>query len=182
MNVMIKLVVIFSMSLGLLSPLSLHALSESCEKLKTEPTKPNIIMCGFDGLSLIRKKQCLEAKDSFELILLVKPDHADSIKNRGLSYLCLENQKEALMDFQNALALLDDAITKNKTDAALYYTRGSLFRNLRLYDNAIADLEEAIKLNPQRINYPTDLKMVRVQAKPPLKDPVFTMKELRGGN
>jgi tetratricopeptide (TPR) repeat protein len=95
-----------------------------------------------EGHDFMIKGDYLKAIDCFSMALLQHPDHADIYSDRGVSYLHLKMETEAMADFNYALKLQPDYGYRY---AARAYAK-DFFGDT---EAAIEDYEKAIELDPE---------------------------------
>jgi len=95
-----------------------------------------------EGHDLMLKGEYLKAIDCFSKALLQHPENADIFSDRGVSYLHLKFEKEAMADFNHALELQPEYGYRY---AARAYAK-DFFGDT---DAAIEDYEKAIELDPE---------------------------------
>ncbi len=103
------------------------------------------------------------ARDAYSKILEIKPDDTRTLISRGRVLAQMGNQEAGTADMNRAFGLIGEALKKNPNDASLYYLRGYANRCLKQFDKAIADTKKAIQLDPNRPNYPLDLRMIELE-------------------
>jgi predicted O-linked N-acetylglucosamine transferase (SPINDLY family) len=110
--------------------------------LATHPGEPAALM--GRGAALRALGRDAAALADYESVLAVDPRNADAWAGRGLLLRNLRRTDEALESFNQAIALMPDF-----TEAL--QNRGDLqWSEQRDYDGAVADLEKALALEPQR--------------------------------
>lgn len=82
-----------------------------------------------------------KAIEDFNKILSFSPNNADALNNRGIAYIYTKKYSEAVVDFTNAV--------ENKPDPAFFTARSRAFRELKQYDLALDDANEALALKPR---------------------------------
>ncbi|MEI7931800.1 MAG: tetratricopeptide repeat protein [Alphaproteobacteria bacterium] len=82
-----------------------------------------------------------EAIAAYDAALAVRPDHVDSLLNRGTASFELGRFDEALADTDRALALAP-------ADPEIFFNRGNALQSLKRHDEALASYERAIALQP----------------------------------
>lgn len=95
-----------------------------------------------EGHDLMLKGEYLNAIDCFSRALLEHPNHSDIYSDRGVSFLHLKMEKEAMSDFNKALDLQPEYGYRY---AARAYAK-DFFGDT---DAAIEDYEKAIELDPE---------------------------------
>jgi tetratricopeptide (TPR) repeat protein len=90
----------------------------------------------------------------YDAVLKIQPDHPEALTIRGWIYLSRRHFDAALADLNRAIELL----APDRAARARIYRANTLFQ-LKNYAEAIADLDESQKINPE---YP-DLYMLRGQ-------------------
>lgn len=73
-----------------------------------------------------------------------------SYHQRGMTHEAIGNHQQALKDYQQALAINEDAFE-------VLHSRGSLYAKLGRYRLAIQDLRKAVRLSPETALYANDL-------------------------
>ncbi|MDF2587125.1 MAG: hypothetical protein K0S41_966 [Anaerocolumna sp.] len=141
------------------------------------------------GMSLIMLGRYDEAIQNFDSAMLdkdnaiVKQNNKTALRGKGIAYLKSHNYTEAIIQFDNALAinelsdlnmdilyykgnaeqsagLYEDALKtytaildKKNSDAAVYSSRAFVYNKLGAYDKSIADYDKAIDLNKDNYDY-----------------------------
>lgn len=119
----------------------------------------------FDALQLLatlegQRGDSAAAIDLFDRALKVKPDHAESLNNRGIALCDLGRAEEALQSYERALGI-------NPAYPEALLNRGNALRDLERPDAALASYERALELRP---DYP-DAHLNRGNALCDLKRP-----------
>lgn len=83
-----------------------------------------------------------EAAAEYRAILALHPGHWDS--SNGLGSIALLTG-----DFDSAIRLYTDAITRKQNHAPAYYRRANALNSLGLWEDALADYDRAVKIDPQ---------------------------------
>ena len=83
-----------------------------------------------------------KAIEHFTNAIKLKPDFAETYKNRGVAYDFKGDYDRAIEDYNTMINL-------NLNDAAAYNNRANTYGNKGEYDLAIEDYTQAIKLNPR---------------------------------
>lgn len=92
------------------------------------------------------------------------PDNVRLLKGRGLVHDQIESGS-GTDDFNKVIKLTSEKIKQEPEHAYSYYHRAGAYRSLEQYDEAREDYKKAIELNPERENWPMDLKAMEIQAK-----------------
>lgn len=101
---------------------------------------------------LARASRALDGQDwdrallDFSLFLLLNPTYSQGYFGRGLSYLGLQQEEEALADFEAALATAPPDAEAYR--ASIHRLRGDLHSNARRFEAALADYDAVIALTP----------------------------------
>ena len=95
--------------------------------------------------------------------LEIKPEHVDTLLNRGLAYMESGRKQPGLEDIEKARTLIKKALSKKPGDARLYYNLANTYRYIRDYEPAIRHLEKALSLDPTRETYRIELEAVRTE-------------------
>ena len=131
------------------------------------------------GIKLIRKNQFIEAKNSFEKALELKPDFTDAINSLGIvnhklgnlnqavrlfkkvvaldSNYALESENKILSviyffsqgNIQEALETLNMLVKRNPRDALLFNMLGGCYASIGDSEMAIANYQKALELKPE---------------------------------
>ena len=131
------------------------------------------------GIELAKKKLFIEAKNSFEKALHLKPNYIDAINNLGLvnhnlgnldqavrlykkvvaldSNYALESENKILSviyffsqgNIQEALETLNMLVEKNPTDALLFNMLGGCLASIGQTEMAIANYQKALEFEPE---------------------------------
>jgi hypothetical protein len=83
----------------------------------------------------------VEALESLERALALRPDHADALNNRG-------NTLDALDRLEEALASFDQAVLLKPGYAEAWNNRGNTLRRLNRLSDALASADRAVALSP----------------------------------
>ncbi|ALE02641.1 tetratricopeptide repeat protein [Candidatus Pseudothioglobus singularis] len=131
------------------------------------------------GIKLLRKKQFIEAKNSFEKALQFKPNFTKALNNLGIVNYKLGNLDQAVRlfkkvvaldsdyavtsenkilsviyffsqgDIQQALEILNMLVEKNPREALLFNMLGGCFASIGMVEMAIENYQKAIELEPE---------------------------------
>jgi len=81
--------------------------------------------------------------------ITIRPFDAVYFLNRGVFHSRLEEHKEAVEDFSNAINFASDIIKERlKIDEKIFYLRGKEYTELKKYDKAIEDFSETLIVKP----------------------------------
>lgn len=102
----------------------------------------------FDrGYSLYSQKKYKEADSLFTLSIEKEQNTiCDALRIRALNRIILSDSSGSFNDIQKAIALCTD-------NANVYYSQGNIFYFIKQYTNAINSYNQAIHLNPKRIDF-----------------------------
>ncbi|CAG8626464.1 15109_t:CDS:2 [Cetraspora pellucida] len=120
-----------SRNLKVSSPKSI--LSRHHEKLEPNDLK-------FQGLVYYEAKNYEASLEFLNKSLDVNSDDADALKFRGLTYYKLKKYEKSISDFNKSLHITNDII--------VLICRGQINSNLGRYNEALIDLNKALKLDP----------------------------------
>ena len=100
----------------------------------------------FDALHLLALVQSLQGKKeaalaTFDRALMVQPNNAEALSNRGLNLHELRRFQEALISFEVALTVQPDY-------AAALFHRGNSLLELRRLEEALTSFDRALKIRP----------------------------------
>jgi tetratricopeptide (TPR) repeat protein len=98
------------------------------------------VLLFIQGWMFSKEKKWVEAVDSFDRALAIKPDKYEAWFNRGNALDELERYKEAILSYDRAIAIKPDR------DKAWFY-RGDSFRKLGKYQEAVASFDRAVAIN-----------------------------------
>ena len=131
------------------------------------------------GLSYYDQGEHARAIANYSKAIEFAPEYVTAYANRGLSYAMKKDYDRALQDFDRAIELdpsymqayyfraftnqksgklraaVDDfsmaltLATDEDETATIYYNRGRVYTDLRGYDSALSDYNEAIRINPE---------------------------------
>lgn len=147
---------IFALSISLLGLLVFNTTSAAQAKASGESTDPNF----YYGLSDVDmtagnyKKAIEHCTKAIELL----PTFAGAYANRGGAYEMLGDKENALHDFDKSIEL--GKASHHPKLANLYFNRGTLFCDTKQWDKALADLTEAIRLDPNMSDGYVNLNLV----------------------
>jgi tetratricopeptide (TPR) repeat protein len=100
----------------------------------------------FDAMRLLgllqhRAGGCAEALTSYDRALALRPDHAETLNNRGNVLIDLKR-------FAEALASYDKALRVEPQFADAHYNRGLLLKRLKRCEDALESLDAALVIRP----------------------------------
>jgi tetratricopeptide (TPR) repeat protein len=101
----------------------------------------------FDAMRLLallqhRAGRCIAALATYDRALALRPNHAETLSNRG-------NVLSDLQRFAEALASYDKALRIEPGFADAHYNRGLLLKGLKRFDDALASLDRALAICPE---------------------------------
>lgn len=88
-----------------------------------------------------------EAIKLYNHILSLNPEHTTANRKIMNLYKKIDNDKDSIPSLQKALPYADRQIELNPDNPSDYWNRGVIYRRLGLLDKAMADAEQALKLN-----------------------------------
>ena len=86
------------------------------------------------------------AKNDYERFLSLSPDNAAARLGLAYTYIKLERPNDALDQLNNLIEIYPDY-------AVAYAARGELEKDMKMYDTALFDFDEALKRNPGNKDY-----------------------------
>jgi tetratricopeptide (TPR) repeat protein len=100
----------------------------------------------FDAMRLLallqhRSARCMESLANYDRALALRPDHAETLSNRG-------NVLADLKRFAEALASYDRALRIEPGLAEAHYNRGLLLKGIKRFEEALASLDRALAIRP----------------------------------
>jgi tetratricopeptide (TPR) repeat protein/Zn-dependent protease len=106
----------------------------------------------FDGYKLECAGNDRQAIDSFSKAIQYNPDYFQSYHRRGNAYRKIEEDRQAIDDYQEAIDLISKIIKLERLNAANYYSRALIYHDWMKIDpsrmeNAIEDLTKAIDID-----------------------------------
>lgn len=122
---------------GLVLALMVQVATSEITAAHTVAPPDNVVMCG----RLQMQRQFQHALEHCDLALLIDPDNAGTLSNRGSAYLVLGRLEQATADF-------DRAIEQQPGDASNYFNRALAFATAEQYERAIGDYTKALELKP----------------------------------
>ena len=127
--------------LSQLQPQQVDQLKEEIAELQTLPQSDSIWDLLAQGNAYYYAEQYEDAKEIYDKILDLSPDHPAALSNRGAIYDSLERYDEALADYNRSLELRPD-------DPVTLCNRGITYDELERYDEALADCNRSLELRP----------------------------------
>jgi tetratricopeptide (TPR) repeat protein len=97
------------------------------------------------GLRYTAKGNYQLALNDFADAIELDPGYMQAYYFRAYAHQKEGNHRAAINDFNTALTLTQDT---NEV-AAIYYNRGRVYRDLKRYDDALSDFDQAIQLKPE---------------------------------
>ena len=102
---------------------------------------PSVVKLVSQAKAAHRRKRFQKAFSLFDEALQLAPDNSNALMNRGVTYIDVGRNEEALGDLDRALELAPD-----NPDALM--NRGVAYLNLRRNEEALRDLNRALELAP----------------------------------
>ncbi len=90
--------------------------------------------------------QLEEALVDFTDCIKIKPQFPNAYKNRALTYESMQKHNEAIADFAEALKY------EKKDLVGIYFTRGNIYKNANMVNEAFNDFNMIIQLNPNVVD------------------------------
>ncbi|ODM97399.1 hypothetical protein Ocin01_09280 [Orchesella cincta] len=117
------------------------------EDLRPEERNPQWLL--DKGLSLMRAESYLGAISAFSLGIRLAPKMPELYVERAGAHLAVKNYHRTVEDCSQALELLTPKVKANEGDRLkCHIRRGDAFRNLEMWEDALTDYKEAIRLKP----------------------------------
>ncbi len=98
----------------------------------------------------------------YDGMITAEPEHLDALNSRALAKIEIKDPTAAA-DAEKVIEITTARITAKPDDAKLYHSRAVAYRTLDKYDEATKDYEMAIKLNPERTNWQSDLRAMNAE-------------------
>ncbi|MEM1324216.1 MAG: tetratricopeptide repeat protein [Bacteroidota bacterium] len=93
------------------------------------------------GLAYYQQGKLLKARHDFDQVISLDGQDAGAYEIRGAIRQLLDNPEGAVEDYSNAIAV--------KPSAELYANRATAHGDMELYDEAMADINAALRIDPQ---------------------------------
>jgi len=106
-----------------------------------------------------------KAIEIFSSAITLDANRCEGWIHRGGAKIQNGDKSGGRADIERGLDIIETEITKNPTNDRMYYFRATALRQLKEYDRALTAIKQAIELNPKRMNYPTDLKVIEMEKK-----------------
>ncbi|CAL8131648.1 unnamed protein product [Orchesella dallaii] len=117
------------------------------EDLRPEERNPQWLL--DKGLSLMRAESYLGAISAFSLGIRLAPKMPELYVERAGAHLAVKNYHRTVEDCSQALELLTPKVKANESDRLkCHIRRGDAFRNLEMWEDALTDYKEAVRLKP----------------------------------
>ncbi|WP_024511161.1 tetratricopeptide repeat protein [Bradyrhizobium sp. ARR65] len=123
----------------------LNPLVEACTRLieSGKVASPQLAAAYNQRGFIQRLKQPDRALQDFDAALKIQPNYAFALVNRAFIYMMRSRFDSAIEDLNRAIDLLAPGLA-----ARAHYLRGFSYARLKNYDKAIADLDEAQRVEP----------------------------------
>ncbi len=143
------------------------------------PSKPNVAqsalldaaMKAVEGnLALMKgdtetgNKALNEAIAGYTALLEAEPKNTRALSGRGMTRNLLQ-EGSGKDDLMRVVFLTTDLIVRDGKNAEAYHARAVAYRALDDYEAARKDYQTAIKLKPERSNWPLDLRAMEAEVK-----------------
>ena len=102
--------------------------------------KKNLENLFNNGIAYLKKNQVDSAIFNFNKILLLRPNHPETLNFLSISYSRNKNYKEAL-------GYINKAIKSKSTEPGFYINLGNILRSMMMYSESKEAYENALKLN-----------------------------------
>ena len=99
------------------------------------------------GLALMSMQQPEQALESFEQAQQIKPDEPNFWLQKGIVLRALQRPQQANQFYQEAIAVYDEVIAKEKNDPLLWTDRGFVLLQLNRPQDAFASYDRALSLD-----------------------------------
>lgn len=96
-------------------------------------------------------------------VIEINPDNIEAYLQVGYVKKLQGHAEEANEQFAKGEVLIAQGLDKDPNNARMYYLRSRAKRYTKDYDGAIADIKKAVELDPQRTNYPVELRAIEVE-------------------
>ncbi|CAG8793432.1 24171_t:CDS:2, partial [Racocetra persica] len=121
------------------------ALQDLNTAIKQKPTKTKGYFIRFKVFNALKRFD--DALSDINFILYINPKDKDAEYTRIQILIRLKRQAS----YEDALKSLTSELQSNPNDIKLLSDRGNVYRALQQYDNALADLNHALKLCPKSV-------------------------------
>jgi tetratricopeptide (TPR) repeat protein len=131
-----------------------NAIADYTEALKIDPK--SVVCLNNRGLAYINIGENAKAIADFTAALAISPNDADYLYQRARAYGAVEDYAKAVADLEAArktkpMAEADNLLALVK--AALHHQKALTFAVKEDFDNAIMEINEAIRLQPNEVGY-----------------------------
>lgn len=103
------------------------------------------------------------ALTDYQKVIEINPDNIEAYLQVGYVKNLQGNEEEAKDQFAKADEMIAQGLIKDPNNARMYYLRGRSKRYAKDYDGAIDDIKKAVELDPQRTNYPIELRAIEAE-------------------
>lgn len=110
--------------------------------IRVATTSPTDLAIAYNnrGADYAAQKNFVRAIVDYDRAISLRPDFADTIVNRATMFYAQNQYARAILDLDQALQL--------KPEKEVYMFRAGSFTQLRMYDRAISDYREALRIAP----------------------------------
>ncbi|MFH1640271.1 MAG: tetratricopeptide repeat protein [Chloroflexota bacterium] len=119
----------------------IEKLEENIKNLSNLGFAPDFRTAFLRGNLYYNQGKYLEAKQAYDLSLKLRPDHPDTLTNRGVTYDDMGKYEEALKDYNRSLELRPD-------HPATLTNRGATYDDMEKYPEALADYNRSLEIRP----------------------------------
>ena len=119
--------------------------SEEARGPKRIEVNPDLLV--EDGFQLTRQGRFEASAEKYYAALKLNPEHPKALWNLGFALNRLGRYKEAVQTLDQGLA------TKGGNRASMFYERSYAHSYLKQYDEALSDIDEAIRIRPDSFQF-----------------------------
>ncbi len=117
----------------------------------------------LDGDLDTLKIKVSEGVEIYDKVMLKYPTNVKAYNGKGALLDLLEPGKGAA-EYKKAIEMTSKSIQANSSDSFAYFNRATAYRGLKMYAEARNDYEQAIRLNPNRFDWPVALRAMNAEA------------------